>query len=54
MGFPVRLGDTVGMRDFTFAGTDEQRAKDFQNMIDDDSIKASHAGTRRLRSSKNY
>ena len=37
-GFWVRLGDTVGMRDFTFAGTDEQRAKDFQNMIDDDSI----------------
>jgi muramoyltetrapeptide carboxypeptidase len=39
-GFQVRLGDTVGIRDFTFAGNDELRAKDFQNMIDDDSIKA--------------
>ncbi len=39
-GFEIRIGDTIGARDFTFAGTDEQRAKDFQNMIDDPSIKA--------------
>ena len=39
-GFDVRIGDTVGTRDFTFAGSDEQRAADFQKMIDDDSIKA--------------
>jgi len=39
-GFKIRVGDTVGLRDFTFAGSDEQRAKDFQSMIDDDSIKA--------------
>lgn len=39
-GFNIRLGDTVGARDFTFAGCDEQRAKDFQSMIDDPSIKA--------------
>jgi len=39
-GFQVRVGDTVGLRDFTFAGSDEQRAKDFQSMIDDDSIQA--------------
>ncbi len=39
-GFEIRLGDTVGMRDFTFAGNDEQRAKDFQSMIDDNSINA--------------
>jgi muramoyltetrapeptide carboxypeptidase len=39
-GFQVRVGDTVSMRDFTFAGNDEQRAKDFQNMIDDPSISA--------------
>ena len=39
-GFEIRLGDTVDMRDFTFAGNDEQRAKDFQSMIDDDSINA--------------
>ncbi len=38
--FEVRVGDTVGAKDFTFAGSDEQRAKDFQNMIDDPSIKA--------------
>ncbi|MEO8764143.1 MAG: LD-carboxypeptidase [Ginsengibacter sp.] len=39
-GFEVRIGDTVGARDFTFAGSDEQRTKDFQHMIDDPSIKA--------------
>ena len=39
-GFNIRLGDTVGARDFTFAGCDEQRAKDFQSMIDDPSVKA--------------
>ena len=39
-GFEIRIGDTVGARDFTFAGTDEQRARDFQNMIDDPSIQA--------------
>ena len=39
-GFQVRIGDTVGARDFTFGGNDEQRTKDFQSMIDDDSIKA--------------
>jgi muramoyltetrapeptide carboxypeptidase len=39
-GFEIRIGDTVGVRDFTFAGSDEQRANDFQNMIDDVSINA--------------
>jgi len=39
-GFEIRLGDTVGAKDFTFAGSDEQRARDFQNMIDNPSIKA--------------
>jgi muramoyltetrapeptide carboxypeptidase len=39
-GFEIRLGATVGARDFTFAGTDQQRADDFQNMIDDESINA--------------
>lgn len=38
-GFQVRLGHTVGTRDFSFAGNDEYRVKDFQNMIDDDSVK---------------
>lgn len=39
-GFDIRVGDTVGAKDFTFAGCDEQRAKDFQSMLDDASIKA--------------
>jgi muramoyltetrapeptide carboxypeptidase len=39
-GFNIKAGDTVGKRDFTFGGTDEERAKDFQQMLDDPSIKA--------------
>lgn len=39
-GFEIKLGSTVGARDFTFAGTDEERAKDLQQMIDDPKIKA--------------
>lgn len=39
-GFDIRLGDTAGKRDFTLAGDDEERAKDFQNMINDPTIKA--------------
>ncbi|MCO6497520.1 MAG: LD-carboxypeptidase [Chitinophagaceae bacterium] len=39
-GFEVKIGKTVGLRDFTFAGTDDERAADFQQMIDDDSVDA--------------
>lgn len=39
-GFEVKIGNTVGARDFTFAGTDEERAKDLQAMLDDDYINA--------------
>ncbi len=39
-GFNVKIGDTIGKRDFTFGGTDEERLKDFQQMLDDKSIKA--------------
>lgn len=39
-GFQIRVGNTVGAKDFTFGGTDEERRKDFQQMLDDDSIKA--------------
>ena len=39
-GFPVRIGNTVGDKDFTFAGTDEARRKDLQLMLDDPQIKA--------------
>jgi muramoyltetrapeptide carboxypeptidase len=39
-GFKIRAGNTIGKRDFTFGGTDEERAADFQDMLDDKSIKA--------------
>lgn len=39
-GLNVKVGDTVGKKDFTFGGTDEERARDFQQMIDDPKIKA--------------
>lgn len=37
-GFKVVPGRTIGIRDFTFAGTDEDRARELQEMIDDDNI----------------
>ena len=39
-GFNVRVGSTVGKKDFTFGGTDEERRNDLQQMLDDSSIKA--------------
>ena len=39
-GFNIRLGATVGAKDFTFAGTDEERAVDLQKMLDDPLVKA--------------
>lgn len=39
-GFEIKIGDTVGKRDFTFGGTDEERKNDFQQMLDDKKIKA--------------
>src|ERR1700710_2856837 len=39
-GFAVKNGDTIGKKDFTFGGTDEERARDFQQMLDDDAVKA--------------
>ncbi|MEO9020945.1 MAG: LD-carboxypeptidase [Ginsengibacter sp.] len=39
-GFKIRVGMTVGVIDFTFAGTDDERIKDLQQMLDDPSIKA--------------
>ncbi|OQP47786.1 LD-carboxypeptidase [Niastella yeongjuensis] len=39
-GFNIKVGDTVGKKDFTFGGTDEERAHDFQQMIDDPKVKA--------------
>jgi muramoyltetrapeptide carboxypeptidase len=39
-GFEIKLGNTVGKKDFTFGGTDEERLQDFQQMLDDKNIKA--------------
>ena len=39
-GFQIKVGDTIGIKDFTFGGSDEERAADLQKMLDDRSIKA--------------
>lgn len=39
-GFEIIIGNTVGKRDFTFGGTDEERLNDFQQMLNDKKIKA--------------
>ncbi|MGZ5218725.1 MAG: S66 peptidase family protein, partial [Chitinophagaceae bacterium] len=39
-GYKTRIGETIGKRDFTFGGSDEERAEDLQRMLDDRSIKA--------------
>jgi muramoyltetrapeptide carboxypeptidase len=39
-GFAVNMGSTVGKKDFTFGGTDEERLNDFQQMLDNNEVKA--------------
>ena len=39
-GFDIKVGNTVGKKDFTFGGTDEERLQDLQQMLDDKNIKA--------------
>jgi muramoyltetrapeptide carboxypeptidase len=39
-GFEVVIGNTIGKRDFTFGGTDEERKNDLQQMLDDKKMKA--------------
>ena len=39
-GFNYKIGSTVGKKDFTFGGTDEERLQDFQQLLDDKDIKA--------------
>ncbi|MFN8244373.1 MAG: LD-carboxypeptidase [Ferruginibacter sp.] len=39
-GFAVQVGATVGKKDYTFGGTDEERRNDFQQQLDDPAIKA--------------
>ncbi|KIA96466.1 peptidase S66 [Pedobacter kyungheensis] len=39
-GFNIKVGETIGKRDFTYGGTDEERLADFQQMLNDPNIKA--------------
>ena len=39
-GLTVEIGKTIGLEDHQFAGSDEERANDFQKMLDDPKIKA--------------
>lgn len=39
-GFEVVIGKSIGAESFQFAGDDNLRREDFQNMLDDESIKA--------------
>lgn len=36
----VKIGRTIGLENDQFAGSDEERIKDFQEMLDDDKVKA--------------
>src|SRR5688500_10608199 len=39
-GYKIKIGDTIDKRDFTFGGTDDERAKELQQMRDDPKVKA--------------
>lgn len=39
-GYQIKIGNTIGKKDFTFGGTDDERWLDFQQMLNDRSIKA--------------
>ncbi len=39
-GYNIKLGQTIGKRDFTFGGTDKERRDDFQDMLNDKNVKA--------------
>lgn len=39
-GYKVKIGNAIGKRDFSFGGTDAERAADFQQMLDDPAVKA--------------
>ena len=39
-GFNIEIGETIGKRDFTYGGTDQERLADFQAMLDHPKIKA--------------
>lgn len=39
-GFKIQLGSTIGKRDNSLGGTDEERRQDFQQLLDDVDVKA--------------
>jgi len=39
-GFKVRVGQSIGKKDFTYGGTDQERAADLQQMLDDPQVNA--------------
>lgn len=39
-GYKIRIGKTIGKKDFNFGGTDEERLNDMQEMLDDPKINA--------------
>jgi muramoyltetrapeptide carboxypeptidase len=39
-GFQAKVGESIGKKDFTFGGTDDERLTDLQQMLDDPSVKA--------------
>src|SRR3977135_2987185 len=39
-GFQTKVGKTIGNQYHYFSGTDEERLNDFQQMLDDDTVKA--------------
>jgi len=39
-GFKIHIGQTIGKRDYTFGGTDEERRQDLQALIDNENIQA--------------
>ena len=39
-GFKIKLGTSIGKRDFTFGGTDEERLHDLQYMLNTNEVKA--------------
>jgi muramoyltetrapeptide carboxypeptidase len=39
-GFTTKVGNTIGKQHHYFSGTDEERLADFQEMLDDDGVKA--------------
>ena len=39
-GYNIKIGSSIGKRDFSFGGTAEERLADFQQLLDDKNIKA--------------